>query len=405
MEIQRCTEMKIAIAILNWNGKSWLEKFLPNVLENSQSAEVYVIDNASTDDSVVYISTCFPSVKIVINQQNQGFAGGYNEGLKQINADISCLLNSDVEVTPGWLDPVATLFEKNPDIAAIQPKVLDYNRKNFFEFARGAGGGLIDNLGYLICRGDEETGKLLAQIPEVLEVHDIAGDDGYIIKVVKQAAIVGFLLLFLDMGALIWAEQHVSSGIAAIMAAAAALWFIILDKKQWKNNFSSKNIVLGLIAGFIGVIMLFAEQINIAGDTSQQLLNLFCMLLLILGAIAWTAGSLYSKYKYANSKNTKQENSEDLHVMVITAWQMITAGTMFTLVAIFNGEYSSFHPQEVSVSGWISVGYLIFFGSIMAFGAYIWLIQSRPTMEDTYAVLCNHVVAVALSYFFTDDIN
>ncbi|KUY21459.1 glycosyl transferase family 2 [Elizabethkingia miricola] len=144
--------MKIAIAILNWNGKSWLEKFLPNVLENSQSAEVYVIDNASTDDSVSYISTYFPSVKIVINQQNHGFAGGYNEGLKQINADIYCLLNSDVEVTPGWLDPVAALFEKNPDIAAIQPKVLDYNRKNFFEFA-GAGGGLIDNLGYPYCRG------------------------------------------------------------------------------------------------------------------------------------------------------------------------------------------------------------------------------------------------------------
>lgn len=152
MEIQRRTEMKIAIAILNWNGKSWLEKFLPNVLENSQSGEVYVIDNASTDDSVAYISSRFPSVKIVINQQNHGFAGGYNEGLKQIHADIYCLLNSDVEVTPGWLDPVAALFEKNPDIAAIQPKVLDYNRKNFFEFA-GAGGGLIDNLGYPYCRG------------------------------------------------------------------------------------------------------------------------------------------------------------------------------------------------------------------------------------------------------------
>ena len=144
--------MKIAIAILNWNGKSWLEKFLPNVLVNSQSAEVYVIDNASTDDSVAYISTHFPSVKIVINQQNHGFAGGYNEGLKQIHADIYCLLNSDVEVTSGWLDSVSALFEKNPDIAAIQPKVLDYNSKNFFEFA-GAGGGLIDNLGYPYCRG------------------------------------------------------------------------------------------------------------------------------------------------------------------------------------------------------------------------------------------------------------
>lgn len=112
MEIQRRAEMKIAIVILNWNGKSWLEKFLPNVVANSQSAEVYVIDNASTDDSITYISTHFPSVKIVINQQNHGFAGGYNEGLKQINADIYCLLNSDVEVTSGWLEPISALFEK-----------------------------------------------------------------------------------------------------------------------------------------------------------------------------------------------------------------------------------------------------------------------------------------------------
>ncbi|WP_185259983.1 glycosyltransferase, partial [Elizabethkingia anophelis] len=144
--------MKTTIAILNWNGKSWLEKFLPNVISNSVTADVYVIDNASTDDSVDYIKSNFPAVKIVINPQNFGFAGGYNEGLKHIEADVYCLLNSDVEVTPNWLDPVTSLFEKDSDIAAIQPKVLDYNRKNFFEFA-GAGGGLIDNLGYPYCRG------------------------------------------------------------------------------------------------------------------------------------------------------------------------------------------------------------------------------------------------------------
>ncbi len=221
-------------------------------------------------------------------------------------------------------------------------------------------------------------------------------------RVVKQAAIVGFLLLFIDMGALIWAEQHVSSGIAAIMAAAAALWFIILDKSQWKTNFSSMPIVLGLLMGFAGVIMLFAEQINIAGDASQRLLNLFCMGLLVLGSIAWTVGSLYSKY--SQKKDEKEEQDEDLHVMVKTAWQMITAGTMFTIVALLNGEYASFDVREISVNGWFSLGYLITFGSILAFGSYIWLIQVRPVTEvSTYAYV-NPLVAVALSYFFTDDI-
>ncbi|WP_332030280.1 glycosyltransferase family 2 protein [Kaistella sp.] len=144
--------MNLAIAILNWNGKNWLEKFLPNVILHSENTDVYVIDNASTDDSVVFLKLNFPQVKIIQNTENQGFAGGYNEGLKKIDAEIYCLLNSDVEVTENWLKPVLDLFQKDLKIAAVQPKILDYNRKNFFEFA-GAAGGFIDNLGYPYCRG------------------------------------------------------------------------------------------------------------------------------------------------------------------------------------------------------------------------------------------------------------
>lgn len=143
---------KLAVAILNWNGKNWLEKFLPSVVRFSDGADIYVIDNASTDDSVKFLQLNFPSVKIVINSKNSGFAGGYNEGLRQIDAEYYCLLNSDVEVTENWIEPVLNLFEKNSDIAAIQPKILSYNDKNKFEFA-GAAGGLIDNLGYPYCRG------------------------------------------------------------------------------------------------------------------------------------------------------------------------------------------------------------------------------------------------------------
>lgn len=144
--------MKIAIAILNWNGTSWLQKFLPTLIRYSDNAEIYVIDNDSTDASVNFLELNFPQIKIVKNIKNFGFAGGYNEGLKSIQADLYCLLNSDVEVTENWLAPVISLFENNADIAAIQPKVLDFNQKNKFEFA-GAAGGLIDNMGYPYCRG------------------------------------------------------------------------------------------------------------------------------------------------------------------------------------------------------------------------------------------------------------
>lgn len=144
--------MNLTIAILNWNGKNWLEKFLPNVILHSENTDVYVIDNASTDDSVLFLKLNFPQVKIIQNKENQGFAGGYNEGLKKIDAEIYCLLNSDVEVTENWLKPVLDLFQKDLKIAAVQPKILDYNRRNFFEFA-GAAGGFIDNLGYPYCRG------------------------------------------------------------------------------------------------------------------------------------------------------------------------------------------------------------------------------------------------------------
>lgn len=143
---------KLAVVILNWNGKNWLEKFLPNVVRFSQNADIYVIDNLSTDDSVTFLETHYPSVGIIRNSKNYGFAGGYNEGLKKVSNPYYCLLNSDVEVTENWIAPVLQLFEKDPLIAAAQPKILSFDHKKYFEFA-GAAGGLIDNLGYPYCRG------------------------------------------------------------------------------------------------------------------------------------------------------------------------------------------------------------------------------------------------------------
>ena len=143
---------KIAIVILNWNGVKLLEQFLPSVAENSPEATIYVADNASTDTSVAFVKEHFPTVSIIINRANFGFAGGYNEALRSVTEPIYVLVNSDIEVTPNWLQPVITLFDNEPETAIIQPKILDYKRKTHFEYA-GAAGGYIDKYGFPFCRG------------------------------------------------------------------------------------------------------------------------------------------------------------------------------------------------------------------------------------------------------------
>ncbi|MDX1545146.1 MAG: glycosyltransferase family 2 protein, partial [Christiangramia sp.] len=144
--------MKVAVVILNWNGKELLKQFLPSVIQYSEKATIYVADNASTDDSVEFLKSSFPQVKIIQNSLNAGYAGGYNLALKSVEEDIHILLNSDVEVTENWLEPIVEVFEKEPGTAAIQPKILDHKRKDRFEYA-GAAGGYIDKYGYPFCRG------------------------------------------------------------------------------------------------------------------------------------------------------------------------------------------------------------------------------------------------------------
>lgn len=144
--------MKIAVVILNWNGKALLEQFLPSVTNYSKEATVYVADNASTDGSVAFLQKYYPEVKIIQNKMNGGYAKGYNDALEQLSEEIFILLNSDVEVTPGWLVPLIAEFEKNLKTAAIQPKILDFRKKDHFEYA-GAAGGFIDQFGYPYCRG------------------------------------------------------------------------------------------------------------------------------------------------------------------------------------------------------------------------------------------------------------
>jgi GT2 family glycosyltransferase len=143
----------VSVVILNWNGRKFLEQFLPSVLVSTYgNKKIIVADNASTDDSVSYLQQHFPSVQIIQNPNNEGFAKGYNTALRQIESDYFVLLNSDVEVTPGWIEPVIALMETDILIAACQPKILSYSNKHQFEYA-GASGGWIDNFGYPFSRG------------------------------------------------------------------------------------------------------------------------------------------------------------------------------------------------------------------------------------------------------------
>ncbi len=163
--------LSVAVVILNWNGRDLLREFLPSVLKYSKGANIYVADNASTDDSVSIIRDEFPKVKIIQNKINGGFAKGYNDALKHLKEDIFILLNSDVEVTENWLEPILDIFHTEPDTAAVQPKLLDYKNRNHFEYA-GAAGGFIDMLGYPYCRG-----RIFASLEED---HGQYNDDTYI---------------------------------------------------------------------------------------------------------------------------------------------------------------------------------------------------------------------------------
>lgn len=143
----------VAIVILNYNGQGYLQRFLPSVMASTwPNLQIIVADNASTDDSLTFLQTHYPDIRIIRNPSNEGFARGYNTALQQVEADVFVLLNSDVEVPPGWIEPVMAVMASDTRIAACQPKILDWNHRERFEYA-GAAGGWIDTFGYPFCRG------------------------------------------------------------------------------------------------------------------------------------------------------------------------------------------------------------------------------------------------------------
>ena len=170
-------EKRIAVVILNWNGEKMLRQYLPNVVEqSSELAEVWVADNASTDGSMAWIKDNCPMVKTIVLDKNYGFADGYNKALKKIEAEFYVLLNSDIEVSEGWLQPLLAMMDANRQVAACQPKLRAIHNRKSFEYA-GASGGFIDKYGYPFCRGRimENVEMDNGQYDDAVEIHWATG--------------------------------------------------------------------------------------------------------------------------------------------------------------------------------------------------------------------------------------
>ncbi|HRH50552.1 MAG TPA: EamA family transporter [Panacibacter sp.] len=208
---------------------------------------------------------------------------------------------------------------------------------------------------------------------------------------VKNAAVTGLLLLFIGNGAVIWAEQKLPSSLVAVLVSAAPIWFVVLDKPKWKENFNSRAIILGLVVGFIGVVLLFSEQVSHALSASGSIAQVGGLAVVVVGSMSWAGGSLYSKYKSSGS------------AIVSTTWQMLFASIAFFTFSFVSDEWSGFKWQDVTTSGWLSVVYLIFMGSLAGYSAYVWLLQVRSaTQVSTYAYV-NPVVAVLLGVLFAGE--
>ena len=242
--------------------------------------------------------------------------------------------------------------------------------------------------------------------------------------VMRPAIISGLLLLFFGNGALIWCEQYIPSSLAAILLASGPIWFVILDKSKWKENFRSRATIAGLLVGSAGVLLLFGERlmgeadsgggtvgavvqvagagvnggVRAAGGAVQASgaggynLPVIALAVLMLGAISWAAGSLYSKYRSAGSSNA-----------VNAGWQMLAAGIAFIPASLISGEWVHLQWASVPVSSWLAIAYLVTMGSLAGYSAFVWLLQVRPATQVSTHAYVNPVVAVLLGVLFADE--
>lgn len=218
------------------------------------------------------------------------------------------------------------------------------------------------------------------------------GDKIWVKKDIINSAVSGMLMLFLATGIVIWVEQTMPSAMVAITVSAGPIWLVALDKANWRINFSSKATITGLVVGFAGVILLFGEQVSKALAGGHSSTSLFGIALLIFGPALWSAGSLYSK-----------RNANTGPARLNTAWQMIIAGLAFIPAALVHHEFNGFSLSAVPAQSWLAILYLVVFGSIGAYSAYIWLLQVRPATQVSTHSYVNPVIAVLLGVLFANE--
>lgn len=205
-------------------------------------------------------------------------------------------------------------------------------------------------------------------------------------SLIIKSAVSGIVLLFVDQAVIMFAQQFVSSSLVAIVASSTAVWIMLLDVPMWRHNFRSISTVAGVLLGFIGVGLLYAEQLLQTSPSVRH--SEYGVLLLIGGCISWACGTLYSKYR--------SSAEEEAGGLCGAAWQMVAASVVFGVCAGWSGDFVSARWSDVSAESWLSLVYLIIFGSLLAYTAYVWLLKVRPATEVATHAYVNPVVAVVL---------
>ncbi|MDR1380344.1 MAG: EamA family transporter [Tannerella sp.] len=211
------------------------------------------------------------------------------------------------------------------------------------------------------------------------------GEQVFNSNLIRKSAVSGIVLLFIDMAVVMLAQQYLSSSLVAIIAASTAIWIMALDAPMWKKNFRSAATVTGVIVGFLGVAMLYVEQLNT--DTVNEH-GEYGVLILIFGCISWALGTLYAKYR--------SSGAEAVNAFAGSAWQMLFASAAFWICSFAAGDVHKTDIPAIPSSAWLSLAYLIVFGSLMAYSAYVWLLKVRPATEVGTHAYVNPPVAVVI---------
>lgn len=215
----------------------------------------------------------------------------------------------------------------------------------------------------------------------------IRGEKAFRINLIRRSALTGIVLLFVDMAVVMLAQQYLSSSLVAIIASSTAIWILVLDIPMWKVNFRSIPVIGGVAAGFAGVALLFIEQLNPASPGQH---GEYGIALLMAGCISWSLGTLYAKYH--------SSPEEKVNEFAGSAWQMLFASVLFWICSGSDAGSTSF--LEIPAKSWLSLIYLIVFGSILAYSSYIWLLKVRPAAEVATHAYVNPLVAVLLGSVF-----